>query len=274
MKNMICGIVLVVFLLTASRLSATGESEMGFGTEVYLPVGWTRAQYLPMGTATQNIDVFIPSVPQFGDPTMLGTAMSTGNVSAKKIVIVPFYQRIAFLEYEEFRDELRFLRPLKEEDGNPGKDILAEVKQGGKTFNTAFALGDKITYVNKVYTIDEIRELTPEEQEKRKEVEKVKTKDVTEDEEAAPIPFVILKAEDGVKIPVPFNVNISPRYFKLTFKDLKNGKLFYASYPGDIKIRDKNGKIIETYKVGGLYENGVVLVDAGNGKHGVPKAAK
>ena len=271
---MICGIVLVVFLLTASRLLATGESEMGFGTEVYLPVGWTRAQYLPMGTATQNIDVFIPSAPQFGDPTMLGTAMSTGNVSAKKIVIVPFYQRIAFLEYEEFRDELRFLRPLKEEDGIPGKDILGEVKQGGKTFNTAFALGDKITYINKAYTIDEIRELTPEEQEKRKEVEKAKPKDVTEDEGAAQTPFVILKAEDGVKIPVPFNVNISPRYFKLTFKDLKNGKLFYASYPGDIKIRDKNGKIIETYKVGGLYENGVVLVDAGNGKHGVPKAAK
>lgn len=274
MKYIIYGIVFAVFFLPAIKMFAVGEAEIRFGTEVYLPIGWSKAQYLPGGTATQDIDIFTPSVPQFGDPTMLGATMSTGNVSAKKIVIVPFYKRIAFLEYEEIRDELKFLRPLREEDGVSDKDILAEVKQGGKTFNTMFAIGDKFTYVNKNYTISEIRELTPEEQENRNDAEKGKTENANGEEEPAPILFVILEGEDGLNIPVPFNVNISPKYFKLTFKDLKNGKLFYASYPGDIKVCDKNGNIIETYKVGGLYEDGVVLVDGGKRKHGVPKVGK
>ena len=51
------------------------EATIRMITDIYLPESWSPASYLPAGTATQVIDIFIPSVPQLGEPTEMGVTM-------------------------------------------------------------------------------------------------------------------------------------------------------------------------------------------------------
>ena len=59
---------------------------------------------------------------------------------------------------------------------------------------------------------------------------------------------------------------------KLTFKDMRSGKLFYVIYPGGITVQDKNGKIIDMYKVTSVLEDGITLLDSKRRKYTVKKS--
>lgn len=81
------------------------EATIRMITDVYLPESWSQAQYLPGGTTSQAIDIFIPSVPTIGEPTETGVTMRvTPTVDADDYTIsldlIPMTQElVGWIDY-------------------------------------------------------------------------------------------------------------------------------------------------------------------------------